>query len=198
MRAAEGRFEADLHRERPKFMLSEASLAAEETRHAEEIAAHEAEVARLRSTAENTLRRVSRELQELAANLASSSASLDEDDDGRPPATAELSPGDIPNLSALSARTAELGAQDWERVLSDVEALRTEVESLRETPDDDTASVPPDEDAKPAAAKEDTGTASAEAPEKSAKPAPAAVPANAAAPSGDQDAAGDRQPRKKR
>lgn len=149
MRAVEGRFEAELHKERQRAVAAEEAHAAAVQRHADELVARDDEFRRFRYGAAEYVRQQVQALVDGMDRMADGTMS-----DAEPVAvaveteeTVPASPGDVPAAEAAPAEpatgpVADADGPDWDRLLSDVQALRSEVEGLRVAePREDTGSI---------------------------------------------------------
>lgn len=185
MRAAEGRFDADLQRERQRAAAAEDGMAALQTRHAAEVA----DLHRLRSNVAESVRMKAHELLEVVARLSGTRSSEPSVEVEVAPEFAESMPPAQPNALDPSD-FATTAATEWDRVLSDVQALRSEVEGMRST-GDDTASVTVEESPPAGAAAH----ADADAPIVETTPKPVTTPV--AADHADDDSRGGRRRRRR-
>lgn len=151
LRAVEGRFEADLHKERQRSADFEDALRIAERRHAETLAQREFELQSLRTGVADFVRRKAQELFDgiaLVAGAGGESGVPVVAEESAPPATVEVTVAMMDSLRGRSsapsaaAASADAGDPDWDRLLSDVQALRSEVEGFRATePPEETASI---------------------------------------------------------
>lgn len=156
LRAVEGRFEADLHKERQRAADLEDASRIADRRHAEEIARRDVEIAQLKAGVAEFVRRKAQELVDGIALVAGGLPDVSVPvaaEELCPPPTVEVTvamseslrnaaPPVVPALDVAPAADAAADAEpDWDRLLSDVQALRSEVEGLRADPVDDTASI---------------------------------------------------------
>ena len=142
MRAAESRFEADVHRERDRTREVEAMLRAIEERHAASQAGHEADLSQLRASA---MQFVAAKSQELISGIH---RIVGDEPVVVPPITASMDPEVLfpPPTVAMGKPLAAGG--DWDRLINDVEQLWTEVEGMRQdgaTAREDTDSMAPED-----------------------------------------------------